>query len=238
VPQLETQLAEAKHGRRVMLVGQYQRQIRDIYPELRAALEAAVGVQERAQRIYEEACGEIGSMAQTYLAPIAFAGFLRSEFVRDWSFRNDQRFGSADPVPPAFVPPAPRPNRSTAEIDSEAKKYVAVKTIAVPAFTGMPREKPITDSQRPVTLGAREPAQPPRQKRPDDLSPLGPDEVRVRVLRAGYPDQPDQACDGGQVIKVSKFTAERAAMNGAVTIIGAGEVDQAPTDTGPAAEAE
>lgn len=70
----------------------------------------------------------------------------------------------------------------------------------------------------PDTVGAGV-VVPPRPRAPDDLSPLEPGEVRVRVMRAGYETPNGKQCDAGQVVKLPADVAQKAMANKAVETV-------------------
>ncbi|HEX3919179.1 MAG TPA: hypothetical protein VHW60_17720 [Caulobacteraceae bacterium] len=116
--------------------------------------------------------------------------------------------------PPVIAPPAPGLDRGgpiEGAAPAPVHRTAPAKTVDSRA-AGSP--------QHAIRLGEPSAEAPSRPRRPDDLSPLGAGEVRVRVLRAGYPGADGQQCDGGQLVKLPKQIAETAMMRtGAVEIV-------------------
>ena len=55
---------------------------------------------------------------------------------------------------------------------------------------------------------------------PDDLAPLAADEVRAKVLRAGFSPADDRPqCAFGQIIRMPRATAERAVEAGVIELV-------------------
>ena len=85
----------------------------------------------------------------------------------------------------------------------------------------LPHERQrLTDSQHEVSLSFARDARQSASRTPDDLTPLQVDEVRVRALRHGYSPREDlPQCAYGQIVRMPRGAAERAANSGAVEIL-------------------
>jgi hypothetical protein len=106
------------------------------------------------------------------------------------------------PIAPVAANPTPAPR---------AKPQVATTTPNKP-------RAPTPVATRPAKPAAPEVWSAPRE--PDDLSELGPDEVRVRVLTAGFsPSATRSQASASQVLKMPRDDAHRSAQAGCVEII-------------------
>jgi hypothetical protein len=63
---------------------------------------------------------------------------------------------------------------------------------------------------------------------PDELEPLKPGEVRVRVMESGYPDRHGKGCQGRRLIILPQNIAQVALMNHAVDIVERGPPEEPP----------
>jgi hypothetical protein len=134
---------------------------------------------------------------------------------------------------------------------ASSQARVPVKAPASPtrpaARTVLPHERQkLTDSQRQVSLSLAQEARERAPRPADDLAPLEPGEARVKVLRSGFsPSEDRPQTSYGQVARMPRGAAERAANTGAVeileifgdtssslTIIGKGEPGAAGNVTG------
>jgi hypothetical protein len=100
----------------------------------------------------------------------------------------------------ALAPPAPAPRRT--------------KLAPTP-------ERAPKSTQGPLYLSGGVPSlAPPPPRFPDDTAPLNAGQARVKVLRAGFSPADDRPqCAYGQIIRMPRHVAERAAASGVVEII-------------------
>jgi hypothetical protein len=220
LPKIEARLAAAKDAWRRSRVAYHQANLKSEWPRLQRAINEAVVAQEAVQAAYDEACRDIGGLAQTYVPNPIYNGFLRRDFVAIWLQHNERLFAGTMPKPPelmrASAPLAPSPPRP-----------------ASPSPPVIVRKPPVDSLQHPVRADEVQHNPPQRPRRPDDLLALQPGEVRARVLRPGYPDTSGQQCDGQQVIRLPEATAAAALKAGAIEIIEtAGDAPAATSDDG------
>jgi hypothetical protein len=210
LPLLEGRLAEARHNRRRTLVVDYQQRMRALYPEFRAALEAAVAVQQRAQSLYNEAATAVGSNdAQRYVGALAFAGFLSPDHFVRWTAAHDQLFAGAATAPPPYA--APRRPLANPQSPEEVRHAVA----------SLPTEQRLAMPHAPAPKAPpRTTALMPSIKTPDDTAPLAEGEARVQASYPNWPPADDRpACHLGQVVRMPLGDAERASGRGLCKIL-------------------
>jgi hypothetical protein len=200
LPDLEARLATVQAKERAEALERHRQRQRTVYGKLRVALLAAADAQMEAISADKDACRELGEhVARSHLPPVAFRGFLFPDLVGIWIVENDRQFAAQKPAQArkAAAPSAPKP-----------RQY-------------LPHEKrPHTDASRAVSLALSDQAHPKKPRTPDDLSPLENEQVRVRVSRSGYSPADDlPQCQYGQIIKMPRGAAQRAADAGAVEII-------------------
>lgn len=119
----------------------------------------------------------------------------------------------------AIAPPQPRPAQATAAAKREKTDRAVWKPGSedwTPLPRGMSLQHAITSAISPRdSLGLMT-----AQRALDDVTPLGPSEARVKVLRSGFSPADDRPqCCHGQLIRMALDTAQRAAGTGAVEII-------------------
>ena len=106
-----------------------------------------------------------------------------------------------------------------------AREHMTGRTLAA-APVAMQTQPPAPQRPRPVSQGVtlRPTPQPAAvltaPRTPDDLGPLAPREVRVRVLSNGYcPDDAAPQCYAGQLVRMSEIRAQHATSIGKVQIV-------------------
>ncbi|HEX3948218.1 MAG TPA: hypothetical protein VHW95_00040 [Steroidobacteraceae bacterium] len=82
---------------------------------------------------------------------------------------------------------------------------------------GTPQRVHATDS--PFAVTSLPAAAAPSPRKLDDLSPLDPGDVRVRVVRSGYETPAGQQCVTGQIVKLPARIASKAIENNAVVAV-------------------
>lgn len=202
IPELKADLETALSKQREQLFERSVAELGAIYRRLRVALEEAARIQEEAIKAHEASVAAFNSrhfdlrQPQLQLPRVVFFGFLTRQHLGIWTQEMDRTF------------------------DAKTKLPAAPKKVASP-----PRPQSRPDSRNAMTPRAvslnEQPARTlTRAPNPDDMTPLSAGQVRVRVLRAGYaPTDDSPQCDRGQVVRMNREAAERAAIAGAVEII-------------------
>jgi hypothetical protein len=196
LPQLEARLVSARAVKQRDALARHLAAARAMYPKLRQAVEAASATQAEAIKVREAANAELGeSLVSVHIPIVAFRGLLLPDLVAMWRNEMDRVFAVpvAQPAPVAVVAPKVQP--------------VAQKQPAAPKPRAVRFVEPASSAPR-------------RPRNPDDMAPLMPGEMRVKVLRPGFTPGDDQPqCDGQQVIRMPVEAAKLALANGAVEIV-------------------
>jgi hypothetical protein len=121
LPELELRLAAARAADQAAALARHKDALLELYPRLKAAILAAVDVQEAVIAARQTAIRELGEGVVTARLPqILFAGYLSRDLVVDiWQRENDLVIGELARQPqqraarPAIAPPPPRAKSKT-----------------------------------------------------------------------------------------------------------------------------
>jgi hypothetical protein len=203
--ELEERLSAAKAREQAAALERHRTRRVALYRKLRAALEAAAAAQVETIKADEQARLELGeNVAMRHLPPFVFRGLILPDLVEIWAAETERLVMA--PVRPSPTPAAPvRPAgaRKSRQLPHERERLPTTSDVHRPATTALVGPSP--------TFAARA---------PDDTAPLEPGQVRARVARSGYsPSDTAPQCARGQIIRIAKATAERAAAAGVLEII-------------------
>jgi len=200
---LESRLAEARAREQAEALERHRVRRIALYRRLRAAIEDAAAMQAEAITADQEACRELGEqLVRRHFQPIVFRGILLPDLVALWVSETDRVL---DPKPATVPATAPRRTPPAAARPASSLQHPIMAAAA---------------GGRELTVGSSGPLHAP--KVPDDTAPLEPGEVRVRVLKAGYPGPDGKQSHMGRLIRLRREVAEVAAKNAAVLIIEGG----------------